>query len=199
MSIYTSIIFYSSIITPHFTTPPPHRPSINNVLCHLQSIEHHSTATATTVGTGPVPSRLAWRLHLDVPHVYLLVHQQHRRPLSLLPPVLRLGRLVDVHDRHLSTVVLDPIPSPLVHKSHEITPAVVFMVSIGPMVVIAFVKNDANQPELSSWLRILQRLKPKLMINIPRKQDMVQIQIIHLILPQRLIIYLKIYILLTLY
>ena len=151
------------------------------------------------MGTGPVPSGLAWRFHLDVPHVYLLVHQQHGRPLPLLPPVLRFGRLVDINDCHLSTVVPDPIPPPLVHKSHEISPAVVLMVSIGSMVIIPLVKNDANQPKLPSRFRILQRLKPKFMINIPRKQDMIQIEIVHLVLPQLFITYIKKNILLTLY
>lgn len=151
-----------------------------------------STTPTTTMGSCPVSTGFTWRLHLNITHVYLLVHQQHRSPLTLLSPVLWVGGLVDINNWNFSSVIFDPISSPLVHNSHEISSTImVFMITSrwGSMEVISLMQDNPNKSEFASRFRILERLEPKLMINISRKQDMIQILIIQLILPQLIRIY----------
>lgn len=130
----------------------------------------------------PVPPGLAWRLDLNVPHIDLLIEQEHRRPLPLLAPVLRVGDLLDIDDVDFGLPVPQPVPASSIHESLQFSLAVVLMVRIGPMVVVPFVKYDSNQSKLSSGLGVLEWLEPKLVIDVPREQDVVKVHIIHLVL-----------------
>ena len=125
-----------------------------------------STTPTTTMGSCPVSTGFTWRLHLNITHVYLLVHQQHRSPLTLLSPVLWVGGLVDINNLNFSSVILDPISSPLVHNGHKISSTIMGVASIGSMIVIPLLQNNSNKSKFACRFRILKGFEPKLMINI---------------------------------
>ena len=141
-----------------------------------------SASPATPVGPCPVPPGLAGRLHLNVPHVDFLIEQEHGSPLPLLAPVLGIDDLLDIDDVNLGLAVPQPVPPPLVHKSLQLALAVMLVISIGSVVVIALMQYDPDQPKLPRGLGVLEWLEPKLVIDVSRKQDVVEVHVVHLVL-----------------
>lgn len=94
--------------------------------------------------SGAFATCLIGRLYLYVAHVYFLVHEEHGCPSTLLPPILRIGSLIDSHGVHFCPVVLHPLPASLVDNSHEVSLAVVLVGLIWPVVICSLVEDNSG-------------------------------------------------------
>ena len=133
---------------------------------------------------GAVAAGLVGRLDLDVAHVDLLVHQQHRRPSAFLAPVLGTGGLVDVNYLYLCAVVLGPLLAALVDDGHEVALAVVLVALVGAVVVVAAVEDHSDQAVLAGGLGVLDGFEPELVVDVLHEEDVVEEVVLDLHLAQ---------------
>jgi hypothetical protein len=134
--------------------------------------------SSTTSTSGTITTWLIWLLNLNVTHVDLLVHHQHRRPSSLLTPVLRISSFIYINSLNFGSMILGPLFTPLINNRHKIASTSflirMFMMLMRTMIVSSLVENNTHKSILSCWLCILNRLEPKLMVDIFVEKNVIQ-------------------------
>ena len=138
-----------------------------------------TTGTIFSISTG-----LVRRLNLNVSHIYLSIKEEDWCPITLFTtPIIEISSLLYIHDCHFSSVIFDPLSTSFVHNCHIISLAVMVMITIRSVVKISFVKNYTNYTVFSSGLWVFDGFKPKLMINISIKENIIKkiISLINLI------------------
>lgn len=137
-----------------------------------------TTSTISTIST-----RLTWRLNLNISHINLSIKEENRSPITLFTtPIIKITSLFYIYDCNFRSVILDPLSSSFIQNSHVITLTIMIMLTIRSMIIMTFVKNNTHYSVFSSWFGVFDRLKPKLMINISIKEDIIQEKISLLIL-----------------
>ena len=135
---------------------------------------------------------------MNVTHVYLLVHQQHRCPSSFLTPVLRICRFIDINSLNLCSMIFGPFFTSLINNRHKITSTCffirMFMIFMWTVIERSLVENNTYKSILSSWLCIFNGLKPKLMVDIFIEKNVIQKVVFYFNVCQLIDVYVNSYI-----